>query len=65
VPWPTYSNSGGGGGGGRIAAYIVKAPFYRIRYTVNGGGCSGTASPGSPGSIYQNFKTRGTVWSTW
>jgi hypothetical protein len=60
---------GGGGGGGRVAVYVVQAPFYGgIRYQANGGtsGAGGLfGSAGNPGTLYLNFKTRGTVLSAW
>jgi hypothetical protein len=57
----------GGGGGGRIAILVRKIPFYTggtvvFTATVNGG----TAlNDGYPGTIYCDFKPRGTVFSAW
>jgi hypothetical protein len=63
-----YSRTGeysGGGGGGRISVTIIQAPFYRIRYTAAGGTSGFGGNPGLAGTVYQNFKTRGTVVSAW
>jgi hypothetical protein len=59
---------GGGGGGGRIAVYLIDAPFYTSgcftgSYSVAGG--SGYGAGGTNGTIYLNFKPRGTVLATW
>jgi hypothetical protein len=62
---------GGGGGGGRIAIHVFKAPLYspgcyRGTWTVNGGAGGGAGGlPGSLGTVYLDFKSRGTVLSTW
>jgi hypothetical protein len=55
----------GGGAGGRIAVTVINAPFYRIRYSAAGGGSGTGGNPGAAGTIYRDFKTRGTVLSTW
>jgi hypothetical protein len=58
---------GGSGGGGRIALYVRKAPFYtsgNLLATAPPGGGGGTY-PGDPGTIYSDFKPRGTMFSTW
>jgi hypothetical protein len=59
---------GGGGAGGRIAIYARNAPFYtgdhRVLFsatTTGGIGCN----YGARGTVYLDFKPRGTVWSTW
>jgi hypothetical protein len=66
--------NGGGGGGGRIAVYAITAPFYTAggfvgTYTVSGGaGGNGGSTPGyagAVGTVYLNFKPRGTVLCTW
>jgi hypothetical protein len=64
----SYSGNGGGGGsGGRIAVTASKAPFYIIglSYTVNGGAGGTNALPGSAGTVYRDFKSRGTVYCSW
>jgi hypothetical protein len=59
--------SGGGGGGGRIAIFMRHAPFYTsgnlISNAVNG--ATTGYNPGYPGTIYIDFKPRGTVFSGW
>jgi hypothetical protein len=64
------SQYSGGGGGGRIAVWVINAPFftpgaYRGTYNVSGGASGTGGNPGSPGTVYFNFKSRGTVLSTW
>jgi hypothetical protein len=61
------SNYSGGGGGGRIAVWAVRSPFYTtgLRCVASGGFAGGGGSDGSPGTVYFDFKTRGTVLSTW
>jgi hypothetical protein len=58
---------GGGGGGGRIAIYVRNPPVYTsgnvlFTTTVNGG--AGYQN-GFPGTIYRDFKPRGTVFQAW
>jgi hypothetical protein len=61
---------GGGGGGGRIAIYAIEGPFYTggallsATITANGGASTGGGN-GSAGTIYRNFKPRGTMFSAW
>jgi hypothetical protein len=68
---PGTYDGGGGGGGGRIAIHVFKAPLYspgcyRGTWTVNGGAGGGAGGlPGSLGTVYLDFKSRGTVLSTW
>jgi hypothetical protein len=65
-PPVAYSDTyGGGGGGGRIAVYVRNAPFYSTCYVVNGGTTASGAYPGQNGTIYCDFKPRGTMFSTW
>jgi hypothetical protein len=61
------NTDGGGGGGGRIALYIITAPYYlgTIAFTPTVAGGTATTYPGGAGTIYRNFKPRGTMFSAW
>jgi hypothetical protein len=59
----------GGGGGGRIAIYPRLAPFYTggtALFTATvAGGAGGAGSTGYVGTVYIDFKPRGTVFRSW
>jgi hypothetical protein len=57
-------SGGGGGGGGRIAVSAIKAPYYLIGIRYSAAGGTGYSN-GLPGTIYLDFKTRGTLFSAW
>jgi hypothetical protein len=59
---------GGGGGGGRIALYVYNGPYFTagnllFSTTAPAGGIG--YSNGLPGTIYRDFKPRGTVFRSW
>jgi hypothetical protein len=66
------ANGQGGGGGGRIAIYARNAPVYTtgnlLMTAAPGGGLGGGANTnqnGLVGTIYVEFKPRGTVFQAW
>jgi hypothetical protein len=64
----TGGSKGGGGGGGRIAIYARNAPFYTsgnlLLTPAPSGGPVGYTN-GSSGTVYADFKPRGTMFSSW
>jgi hypothetical protein len=60
-------SNGGGGGGGRIALYVRDAPFYTsgVLFTPTVRGGSGYSTGGAAGTIFYDFKPRGTMFSAW